>query len=241
MPFPGDDERSREAGYRGSSVLEAASDADAATLRAARQLQAIEAAQWRLICQKSPRACQRHRREAIRYLRGAPAVFADVRAKPSFFFIVPARNPRTLCCCQPVASIKSSTEAPCGWPKSCKIFACFVTPASLTPSASRFAFRAVTIAFGCLGDACVDSVERCSRVGRFDFGLVELDLNVMIGSKGLERRNGARTAQSPANREAKPTVCGSRATRQPFAIAMRGLDRKSRPILARCPANSCLS
>jgi len=37
-----------------------------------------------------------------------------VSEKPSFFFTVPAKNPRTLCCCQSVACIISSMLDPLG-------------------------------------------------------------------------------------------------------------------------------
>ncbi len=41
-------------------------------------------------------------------------------ASPIFFFTVPARNPRTLCCCHSVACIMSSMLAPSGRLKSCR-------------------------------------------------------------------------------------------------------------------------
>jgi hypothetical protein len=44
--------------------------------------------------------------------RTSPAAFEVVSEKPSFFFTVPAKNPRTLCCCQSVACIISSMLAP---------------------------------------------------------------------------------------------------------------------------------
>jgi hypothetical protein len=46
--------------------------------------------------------------------------FTDVSEKPSFFFTVPARNPRTLCCCQSVACIISAMLAPLGWLRQCE-------------------------------------------------------------------------------------------------------------------------
>src|ERR1700686_2513885 len=51
----------------------------------------------------------------MRQRRTPPLGFTDVSEKPSFFFTVPARNPRTLCCCQSVACIISAMLAPAGW------------------------------------------------------------------------------------------------------------------------------
>src|ERR1700704_4634219 len=54
----------------------------------------------------------------------------DVSEKPSFFFTVPARNPRTLCCCQSLASIISSMLAPSGWLSRVSTRSCLVTRAT---------------------------------------------------------------------------------------------------------------
>jgi hypothetical protein len=51
----------------------------------------------------------------------------DVSEKPSFVFTVPARNPRTLCCCQSVACIISAMLAPLGWLNSVSTRSCLVT------------------------------------------------------------------------------------------------------------------
>jgi hypothetical protein len=50
-----------------------------------------------------------------------------VSEKPSFFFTVPAKNPRTLCCCQSVACIISAMLAPLGWLNSVSTCSCLVT------------------------------------------------------------------------------------------------------------------
>src|SRR5215470_2580711 len=51
----------------------------------------------------------------------------DVSRKPSFFFTVPAKNPRTLCCCQFVACIISLMLAPSGWLSRLSMHSCLVT------------------------------------------------------------------------------------------------------------------
>src|SRR6202521_4780867 len=61
--------------------------------------------------------------------------FNDVKEKPSFFFTVPARNPRTLCCCQPVACIISSMLAPSDWLSRVSTRSCLVTRSALGSSA----------------------------------------------------------------------------------------------------------
>jgi hypothetical protein len=57
-----------------------------------------------------------------------------VREKPSFFFTVPAKNPRTLCCCQSVACIISSMLAPSGWFSRVSTRSCLVTRSPLESS-----------------------------------------------------------------------------------------------------------
>ena len=44
----------------------------------------------------------------MRYRRGPTSGFSDRSVRPSFFLTAPARNPRTLCCCQPVTACSSS-------------------------------------------------------------------------------------------------------------------------------------
>lgn len=56
--------------------------------------------------------------------------------KPSFFFTVPARKPRTLCCCHCVACMISSTLAPPCRFKSVRTCSCFVTRAGACGASS---------------------------------------------------------------------------------------------------------
>src|SRR3979409_1537648 len=65
----------------------------------------------------------------------SPAVFEVVSEKPSFFFTVPARNPRTLCCCQSVACIIPSILAPSNWLSRASTRSCLVTRSALGSSA----------------------------------------------------------------------------------------------------------
>jgi hypothetical protein len=70
---------------------------------------------------------QRPRRDgAILYRRGSPSTLDEVSVKPSFFLTVPARKPRTLCCCQLVASMSSGMVVPSARFSSCRSTACFV-------------------------------------------------------------------------------------------------------------------
>ena len=66
------------------------------------------------------------------------AAFELVSEKPSFFFTVPARKPRTLCCCQLVACIISAMLAPSGWLSRVSMRSCLVTrPLVRWPLAAR--------------------------------------------------------------------------------------------------------
>src|ERR1700704_5109130 len=114
----------------------------------------------------------------------------DVSEKPSFFFTVPARNPRTLCCCQSVACIISAMLAPLGWLNRVSTRSCLVT---------RSAFEA-TDRDGFLAVAAVDGTLRRDNV--FDLALpflgavlsrlrdfaMERD-DMGLGSVGSRRRN----------------------------------------------------
>src|ERR1700732_5207571 len=53
--------------------------------------------------------------------------FRSGQRKRSFFFPVPAKNPRTLCCCQSVACIISAMLAPSAWLSSVSRRSCLVT------------------------------------------------------------------------------------------------------------------
>ena len=62
----------------------------------------------------------------MRYRRGFSFGISDTRVKPSFFLTAPARKPRTLCCCQPVAACSSSIVAPSCRPSRSRQVCCFV-------------------------------------------------------------------------------------------------------------------
>src|SRR5260221_5923021 len=61
-----------------------------------------------------------------RYRRTPSSAFFESRISPSFFFTVPARNPRTLWACQPVAVWSSSIVAPSGVVRSARHHAILV-------------------------------------------------------------------------------------------------------------------
>ena len=144
----------------------------------------------------------------MRYLEGPSLGFDDVRARLSFFLTVPERKPRTLCCCQPVASIKSSMLAPWGWFNSCKICACFVTRESLERAVAGFGFRLESAVFCCLADAFITPVFRRSSCGGLDFSLGWVVFVVIWAPWVRSATTGARTTQSPAFREASPYEVG---------------------------------
>src|SRR6202022_659202 len=64
--------------------------------------------------------------------------------KPSFFFTVPARNPRPLCCCQSVACIISAMLAPSDWLSCVSTRSCLVTRATFGSSAFFSVLAAAT-------------------------------------------------------------------------------------------------
>src|ERR1700726_1971810 len=70
--------------------------------------------------------------------------FKDVSEKPSFLFTVPARNPRTLCCCQSVAWIISSMLAPSDWLSKVSTRSCLVTRSTFGSSAFLGVLAAAT-------------------------------------------------------------------------------------------------
>src|SRR6202795_1309154 len=97
--------------------------------------------------------------------------FTDVSEKPSFFFTVPARNPRPLCCCQSVACIISAMLAPLGWLNRVSTRSCLVTRSTFSWSiftgvlaaATRSAFDS-TDRGGFLAVAAVDGTLRRDAV-----------------------------------------------------------------------------
>ena len=127
--------------------------------------------------------------------------------KPSFFFTVPARNPRTLCCCQSVACIISAMLAPLGWLNSVSTHSCLVTRSTcgwsiftgVLAAATRSAFE-LTDRGGFLAVAAVDGTLR--RVVAFDLALPFLGVTLLgfrdfaierddmgLGSVGSRHRN----------------------------------------------------
>src|SRR6202043_3649970 len=133
--------------------------------------------------------------------------FKDVSEKPSFLFTVPARNPRTLCCCQPVACIISSMLAPSDWLSRVSTRSCLVTRSALgstvfngvLAAATRSAFGS-TDRGGFLAVAAVDGTLRRDDV--FDLALPFLGAalsrlrdfaterdDMGLGSVGSRRRN----------------------------------------------------
>src|ERR1700737_4747842 len=45
----------------------------------------------------------------------SPSTFSEVRLRPSFFLTIPAKKPRTECCCQSVPLMMAATVVPLGW------------------------------------------------------------------------------------------------------------------------------
>src|ERR1700719_3234245 len=151
--------------------------------------------------------------------------FTDVSEKPSFFFTVPARNPRTLCCCQSVACIISAMLAPLGWLNSVSTRSCLVTRSALGSSAFLSVLAAATrSAFdstdrgGFLAVAAGDVTLRRDAV--FDWALLFLGAALFVFRDFMERVDivwapvvrgvgiDARTTQSLANRGASPKRAG---------------------------------
>src|SRR5205807_6671316 len=64
---------------------------------------------------------------ATRYMR-SPSAFSDVSVKPSFLRTTPAKNPRTECCCHPVAFMIAAIVVPLGCLSSPRTVPCLVPP-----------------------------------------------------------------------------------------------------------------
>src|SRR6266511_1579537 len=64
-----------------------------------------------------------HLPETMRYRR-SPSVFSDSSVSLSFLRTTPAKNPRTECCCQPVAFMMAAMVVPLGWLNIANTFAC---------------------------------------------------------------------------------------------------------------------
>src|SRR5882757_3366781 len=54
----------------------------------------------------------------------SPSTFPEVRLRPSFFLTMPAKKPRTECCCQSVAFIMAATVVPFGWRSIARTASC---------------------------------------------------------------------------------------------------------------------
>jgi hypothetical protein len=147
-----------------------------------------------------------------------PSGFKDVSEKPSFLFTVPARNPRTLCCCQSVACIISSMLAPSDWLRRVSTRSCLVTRATcgwsiftgVLGTATRSAFDS-TDREGFLAVATVDGTLR--RDAFFAWALPFLGAALFVFRDFMERVDivwaplvrgagiDARTTQCPAHCE----------------------------------------
>src|SRR5665213_271777 len=68
-----------------------------------------------------------------------PSIISELSLRRSFFCTTPAKNPRTECCCQPVAFITATIVVPVGERSISTICACL----ELFPSGS---FRSVNVA-----------------------------------------------------------------------------------------------
>src|ERR1700674_2262955 len=126
-------------------------------------------------------------------IAGTPSLgFKDVSEKPSFLFTVPARNPRTLCCCQSVACIISAMLAPSGWLNSVSTRSCLVTRSTcgwsiftgVLAAATRSAFDS-TDRVGFLALAAGDVTLRRDAV--FDWPLPFLGAALFVFRDFMER------------------------------------------------------
>src|SRR5437588_10133699 len=64
---------------------------------------------------------------ATQYMR-SPSTFSEVSVRPSFLRTTPAKNPRTECCCQPVAFMMAAIVVPLGCLSSPRTVSCLVPP-----------------------------------------------------------------------------------------------------------------
>src|SRR5215813_9295335 len=83
-----------------------------------------------------------------RYMR-SPSAFSDVSVKPSFLRTTPAKNPRTECCCHPVAFMIAAIVVPLGRLSSPRTVSCLVPP-RVEPETAFPVFAAL---FVCLAGA----------------------------------------------------------------------------------------
>ena len=165
-----------------------------------------------------------------------------VSGKPSFFFTVPAKNPRTLCCCQSVARIISAMLAPSGRLRRVSKRSCLVTRSSCGSSPFTGVLAAACPDFdkkdrgGFLALAAGDVTLRRDAV--FDWALPFLGAALFVFRDFMERVDivwaplvrgaglDARTTPSPAHRGAKP-FNGRLWLGQPMTTPMRTMRRKS--------------
>src|ERR1700736_4344749 len=178
-----------------------------------------------------------------------PLGFNDVSEKPSFLFTVPARNPRTLCCCQSVACIISSILAPSDWLSRVSTRSCLVTRSTfgwsiftrVLAAATRSVFDS-TDRVGLLALAAGDVTLRRDAV--FDWALPFLGAALFVfrdlkGSTSF----GLRWFAAPELTLARPkaphiarralSVSPGGHGHRPAPIAMRPLRQKSSRFLSR--------
>ena len=162
----------------------------------------------------------------MRYRRGPASGFSDRSVRPSFFFTAPARKPRTLCCCQPVAACSSSIVAPSGRLSRSRQVCCFVC----LPVADLVLLRAAITGFlrVCRLDAFAAALLffapnrrlRFVRSTALHFASRQQDEIWPLGGPPFEQprlMRGAPTTQSPAV-EARRT--------RPLALCLFGHQRR---------------
>jgi hypothetical protein len=97
-----------------------------------------------------------------------PSAAADVRLRPSFLRMIPARKPRTECCCHPVVCTIASMVAPLGARSIAMIRACLLSLRS----------------FGCSEDC--DRRPAVRRAPRLDFAVLRVELLRFFMLRALE-------------------------------------------------------
>jgi hypothetical protein len=146
--------------------------------------------------------------------------FNDVSEKPSFFFTVPARNPRTLCCCQSVACIISSILAPSDWLSRVSTRSCLVTRSALGSSAFLSVLAAAT-------RSAFDSTDRVGFLAlavlgqqRFGSPVVEYE---KVDAAELTHRFGVTTVTTPQSQQGEQAKLQIRSDLRPTPW-LRDLD-----------------
>ena len=161
----------------------------------------------------------------MRYRRDPASDFSDRSVSPSFFFTAPARKPRTLCCCQPVATCSSSIVAPSGRLSRSRQVCCFVCfpLASLVSATSADALpaRLWISRFRSCASFLLTSIGAGAWAARLRrFSSRQQDATWPLGGPPVGQprlMRGAPTTQSPA--------VGARRTR-PLALCLLGHQRR---------------